>query len=50
MQAHKGLADLGVIIVTDASFRAAWFKAVRHMVWHFVGRLQNKKPYNFLIL
>ena len=30
------------IIVTDAGFRAPWFMAVRHMGWHFVGRLRNK--------
>lgn len=30
------------IIVTDAGFRAPWFKAVRQMGWHFVGRLRNK--------
>lgn len=30
------------IIVTDAGFRAPWFKAVRQMEWHFVGRLRNK--------
>lgn len=29
-------------IVTDAGFRAPWFKAVRQMGWHFVGRLRNK--------
>lgn len=30
------------IIVTDAGFRAPWFKAIREMGWHFVGRLRNK--------
>lgn len=30
------------IIVTDAGFRAPWFKAVRQMGWDFVGRLRNK--------
>jgi hypothetical protein len=30
------------VIVTDAGFRAPWFKAVRQMGWHFVGRLRNK--------
>ena len=30
------------IIVTDAGFRAPWFKAVRQIGWHFVGRLRNK--------
>jgi Transposase DDE domain len=30
------------IIVTDAGFRAPWFRAVRQMRWHFVGRLRNK--------
>jgi Transposase DDE domain len=30
------------IIVTDAGFRAPWFKAIYQMGWHFVGRLRNK--------
>jgi hypothetical protein len=30
------------IIVTDAGFRAPWFKAIRQMGWDFVGRLRNK--------
>jgi hypothetical protein len=30
------------IIVTDAGFRAPWFKAIRQMEWDFVGRLRNK--------
>lgn len=30
------------IIVTDAGFRAPWFKAVREIGWDFVGRLRNK--------
>lgn len=30
------------VIVTDAGFRAPWFRAVRQMGWDFVGRLRNK--------
>ena len=30
------------IIVTDAGFRAPWFRAILQMGWHFVGRLRNK--------
>ena len=30
------------VIVTDAGFRAPWFKAIRQLGWHFVGRLRNK--------
>lgn len=30
------------VIVTDAGFRAPWFRVVQHMGWHFVGRLRNK--------
>lgn len=29
------------IIVTDAGFRAPWFRAVEAMGWHWVGRLRN---------
>lgn len=40
----KGILPAGVtpVIVTDAGFRALWFKAVRQLGWHFVGRLRNK--------
>ena len=30
------------IIVSDAGFRAPWFRAILQMGWHFVGRLRNK--------
>ena len=29
------------IVVTDAGFRGPWFKAVRALGWHFVGRVRN---------
>lgn len=40
----KGILPEGLVpvIVTDAGFRAPWFKAVRQLGWHFVGRLRNK--------
>lgn len=34
--------DSRPIIITDAGFRAPWFKAVRQLGWDFVGRLRNK--------
>jgi len=34
--------DVRPIIVTDAGFRAPWFKYVRLLGWHFVGRLRSK--------
>lgn len=30
-----------VIVVTDAGFHVTWFKKVRSMGWHFVGRLSR---------
>ena len=29
------------ILVTDAGFRSDWFRAVRALGWHFVGRVRN---------
>ena len=29
------------IIITDAGFRNPWFKAVRALKWHYVGRIRN---------
>ena len=34
--------DVNVTIVTDAGFRGPWFKYVRSLGWHYVGRLRNK--------
>jgi hypothetical protein len=31
------------IIVTDAGFRTPWFKQVRALGWHFVGRVRNRE-------
>ena len=36
-----------VIVVTDAGFRTPWFKAVRSLGWHFVGRLRSKIQFSF---
>lgn len=30
------------IIVTDAGFRAPWFKAVSRLGWHWIGRIRNR--------
>lgn len=30
------------ILVTDAGFRAAWFKLVNRMGWHWIGRIRNR--------
>jgi hypothetical protein len=30
------------ILVTDAGFRAPWFRAVARMGWHYVGRLRHR--------
>jgi hypothetical protein len=30
------------ILVTDAGFRAAWFKLVNRMGWHRIGRIRNR--------
>lgn len=34
------------IIVTDAGFRAPWFKLVEKMEWNYVGRVRNKNLVN----
>lgn len=31
------------IMVTDAGFRTPWFKQVRALGWHFVGRVRNRE-------
>ncbi len=33
--------DVCPILVTDAGFRAPWFRAVEAMGWHWLGRLRN---------
>jgi len=33
--------DVHPILVTDASFRAPWFRAVDALGWHWLGRLRN---------
>lgn len=30
------------ILITDAGFRAPWFKAVNRMGWHWIGRIRNR--------
>lgn len=39
----KRLLPAGItpIMVTDAGFRSDWFRAVRALGWHFIGRLRN---------
>lgn len=39
--------NINVIVVTDAGFRAPWFKTVRQLGWHFVGRLRSRVMFNF---
>jgi hypothetical protein len=39
--------NMNVTIVTDAGFRTPWFKAVRQLGWHFVGRLRSRVQLNF---
>lgn len=34
--------DVKPIIVTDAGFRAPWFRQVRKLGWDYVGRLRNR--------
>lgn len=34
-------SDVCPIVVTDAGFRAPWFRAVEAMGWHWLGRLRN---------
>jgi len=40
----KGLLPEGTrpILVTDAGFRAPWFKAVNRLGWHWIGRIRNR--------
>lgn len=30
------------ILITDAGFRAPWFKSVRRLGWHWIGRIRNR--------
>jgi len=30
------------ILITDAGFRAPWFKAVNRLGWHWIGRVRNR--------
>jgi hypothetical protein len=34
--------DREVVIVTDSGFQTPWFKKVRSLGWHFVGRLSSR--------
>lgn len=36
-----------VIIVTDAGFKTPWFRAVKKLGWHFVGRLRSRIQFSF---
>lgn len=36
-----------VTVVTDAGFKTPWFKSVRSLGWHFVGRLRSKMQFSF---
>jgi len=40
----KGLLPEGVkpILITDAGFRAPWFKTVNRLGWHWIGRIRNR--------
>jgi hypothetical protein len=40
----KALLPEGVkpILITDAGFRAPWFKAVNRLGWHWIGRIRNR--------
>lgn len=40
----KALLPKGVkpVLITDAGFRAPWFKAVNRLGWHWVGRIRNR--------
>lgn len=40
----KTLLPEGVtpILITDAGFRAPWFKAVHRLGWHWIGRIRNR--------
>lgn len=43
LQALKQLLPAGTcpILVTDAGFRSDWYRGVRALGWHFLGRLRN---------
>lgn len=34
--------DVKPILITDAGFRAPWFKAVNRLGWHWIGRIRNR--------
>jgi hypothetical protein len=40
----KALLPAGVkpILITDAGFRAPWFKALQRLGWHWIGRVRNR--------
>jgi hypothetical protein len=44
LQKLKALLPDGVkpIVITDAGFRAPWFKAVNRLGWHWIGRIRNR--------
>jgi hypothetical protein len=44
LQKLKALLPKGVrpILITDAGFRAPWFKAVNRLGWHWIGRIRNR--------
>lgn len=51
LQRLRALLPSGVtpILVTDAGFRAPWFRAVARFGWHYVGRLRHRtliRPHN----
>lgn len=35
-------AEVKPILVTDAGFRAPWFKSVNRLGWHWIGRIRNR--------
>lgn len=44
LQQLKALLPEGVkpILITDAGFRAPWFKSVNRLGWHWIGRIRNR--------
>lgn len=44
LQKLKALLPEGVrpILITDAGFRAPWFKSVNRLGWHWIGRIRNR--------
>lgn len=44
LQKLKALLPDGVkpVLITDAGFRAPWFKAVNRLGWHWIGRIRNR--------